>query len=512
MSSFLDNGTVLAGYRLESVLGSGGTGVVYLATKLDLSRPEALKVLAPELRDDLEFRQRLAREWRLAASLEHPNILPVLDAGEADGQAYLAMQYVEGGDLLAEITRYGTLAPERALAIVRQVALALDAAHHAGLVHGDVRPAHVLLGDDDRAYLSGFGLMRGANFLGSYDYAAPEQLEGKPLDGRTDLYALGCVLYHCVAGRPPFAADDEGAVMRAQLLDQPPRPSAANPLVPAAMDEIVARAMAKDPADRYQSAGELVAAIEPVLSPVDEAVGDTLVGVPAMAETPERELVDGGAVVAATRATGTAHAPPPRSRNPIDRLTHGMPRSWRITLDWLVTIVGAILIVLAIKQWVINPYRIPSSSMEPTLHCARPGNECEAGISDRVLACRFCYHLWDPKRGDIIVFNTPPQAAQDCGSGGVFVKRLIGLPGETWEERNGYVYIDGKKLDEPYIKPERRDPDTHGPQKIPAGHYFMMGDNRRSSCDSRRWGTVSHDELIGKVIATYWPPQRLSIK
>ena len=124
-----------------------------------------------------------------------------------------------------------------------------------------------------------------------------------------------------------------------------------------------------------------------------------------------------------------------RSRNPIDRLTHGMPRSWRITIDWLVTIVGAILIVLAIKQWVVNPYRIPSSSMEPTLHCARPGNECEAGISDRVLACRFCYHLWSPKRRDIIVFNTPPEAAQNCGSGGVFVKRLIGLPGETWEER-----------------------------------------------------------------------------
>ena len=237
-----------------------------------------------------------------------------------------------------------------------------------------------------------------------------------------------------------------------------------------------------------------------------------MVGVPVADETPERPFADDGVVVAATAATGVGHTPPPRSRNPIDRLTHGMPRSWRITLDWLVTIVGAILIVLAVKQWVVNPYRIPSSSMEPTLHCARPGNECEASISDRVLACRFCYHLWDPKRGDIIVFNTPPQAAQDCGSGGVFVKRLIGLPGETWEERNGYVYINGKKLDEPYVKPERRDPDTHGPQKIPAGHYFMMGDNRRSSCDSRRWGTVSHDELIGKVIATYWPPQRLSIK
>jgi len=206
-------------------------------------------------------------------------------------------------------------------------------------------------------------------------------------------------------------------------------------------------------------------------------------------------------------------------KNPVDRLTVGLPRSLRITIDWLVTIVGAILIVLAIKQWVINPYRIPSSSMEPTLHCAhnQPLDGCLAkgGLldgSDRVLACRFCYDLWGPKRGDIVVFNTPPKAAQVCGTGGVFVKRLIGLPGETWAEKGGYVYIDGKKLDESYIKPEFRDDLTYPPQKIPAGQYFMMGDNRKGSCDSRRWGTVPRKNLIGKVVATYWPPSRLSIQ
>jgi signal peptidase I len=198
-------------------------------------------------------------------------------------------------------------------------------------------------------------------------------------------------------------------------------------------------------------------------------------------------------------------------RNPIDRLTAGLPRGWRITIDWLVTIVGAILIVLAIKQWVINPYRIPSSSMEPTLHCAQPAADCEASFSDRVLACRFCYSLWDPKRGDIIVFRTPPRAAQNCGSGGVFVKRLIGLPGDTWEERNGRVFINGKPLDEPYVRDDRRDSETHGPMKIQEDHYFMMGDNRTGSCDSRRWGTVDRGNLIGKVIASYWPPSRIAI-
>jgi signal peptidase I len=199
-------------------------------------------------------------------------------------------------------------------------------------------------------------------------------------------------------------------------------------------------------------------------------------------------------------------------RNPIDHLTEGLPHGWRVTIDWLVTILGAIAIVLAIKAWVVNPYRIPSSSMEPTMHCARPDTGCEARFSDRVLACRFCYRLWSPKRGDIVVFHTPPLADVRCGAGGTFVKRLIGLPGETWEERAGYIYINGKRLDEPYVKPDRRDARTISPIKIKPGHYFMMGDNRSSSCDSRAWGTVPRGNLIGKVFATYWPPGRVTIR
>jgi signal peptidase I len=209
-------------------------------------------------------------------------------------------------------------------------------------------------------------------------------------------------------------------------------------------------------------------------------------------------------------------APPP-SRNPIDRVTRNMPRGTRIAVDWVVTIVGAIAIVLAIKAWVINPYRIPSSSMEPTLHCARPGSGCEAHFSDRVLANRFIFHFRSPQRGEIIVFKTPPLAEQKCGSGGTFVKRLIGLPGETIQEKSGTIYIDGHALLEPYVKPDRRDSGSTilgrtAPYRIPKGMYFFMGDNRIQSCDSREWGPVPRKNIIGEVFAVYWPPNRIGFR
>jgi signal peptidase I len=205
-------------------------------------------------------------------------------------------------------------------------------------------------------------------------------------------------------------------------------------------------------------------------------------------------------------------------RNPIDVLTHGLPRQWRIAIDWAITILGAIAIVLAIKAYVVNPYRIPSSSMEPTLHCARPGSGCDARWSDRVLANRFIYHFRDPKRGEIVVFKTPPAAEVACnagesGSGGeTFVKRLIALPGDRWREQNGFIYLNGQKLNEPYVKADRRDTETIPEKTVPQGQYLMLGDNRASSCDSRRWGTVPRKNLIGPVFAIYWPPGRIGFK
>jgi len=199
-------------------------------------------------------------------------------------------------------------------------------------------------------------------------------------------------------------------------------------------------------------------------------------------------------------------------RGPIDRLTAPLPRPWRTVADWALTIVLAVGAVFALKLWVVNPYRIPSSSMEPTLHCARPGSGCLARFSDRVLANRFIYHFRSPSRGDSVVFNTPERAKAICGAGGTFVKRLIGLPGETISEQRGFVYINGKRLDEQYIPSNRRGSDTFAPRKIPPDHYFFMGDNRIESCDSRRWGSVPRDDLIGEVFAVYWPPNRIGFR
>jgi signal peptidase I len=204
-------------------------------------------------------------------------------------------------------------------------------------------------------------------------------------------------------------------------------------------------------------------------------------------------------------------------RGPVERLFPNLSPGARALIDWLLTIAGAVLIVLAVKAWVVNPYRIPSPSMEPTLHCARPEPGCEAGSSDRVLANRFIYHFHPPRRDDIVVFQSPAAARREC-AGGIFVKRIVGLPGEVWSERDGLTYIDGRRLAEPFIPAGRRDRDTKTLldippvgklRRIPAGMYLVEGDNRAHSCDSRVWGLVPRANLIGKVVLTYWPLDRL---
>ena len=261
-------GTELAGYRIESLLGWGGMSVVYLAEDLRLKRRVALKLLAAGLAEDESFRDRFLRESELAASIDHPNIVPIFEAGTTEDLLFIAMRYVEGGDL-AERLQLGRLDPADAISILAQLASALDAAHARGLVHRDVKPSNVLLDTgarpdgSDHVYLADFGLTRrvseeagigdDGHLLGTIDYVAPERIAGEEIDGRADVYSLGCVLYECLVGQPPFRRDSDLAVVFAHLETESPAPSERRPELPAALDAVIAQALAKDPEQRYPS-------------------------------------------------------------------------------------------------------------------------------------------------------------------------------------------------------------------------------------------------------------------
>jgi hypothetical protein len=263
-------GTEIAGYRIEALIARGGMGEVYLATQSFPERKVALKLLPHELASDGAFRERFIRESNAAASVEHPNIVPVYGAGDADGELYIAMRYVEGEDLRALLDREGPLPPERAVRICAQIAEALEEAHEHGLVHRDVKPGNILISKGDRAYLTDFGLIRRSKletdltktgqFMGTVDYVAPEQIKGEGVDGRADVYSLGCVLYECLTGDRPFGRETEVATLYAHLEDPPPNSSAKRPELPPVLDEVVAKAMAKRPDERYGTSGELARA------------------------------------------------------------------------------------------------------------------------------------------------------------------------------------------------------------------------------------------------------------
>jgi serine/threonine protein kinase len=271
----LELGSDFLGYRIEELIGRGGMGIVYRAYDLRLKRTVALKLVKPELALDERFRERFSRETELAMSLEHPNVVPIHDAGEVDGRLYLAMRLVAGTDLRQLLRGEGALEPSRALAICGQVANALDAAHAKALVHRDVKPSNVLLDESEHVYLADFGLTRRpeeqgtqageGRSIGTPAYLAPEQIEGQPVDGRADVYSLGCLLYECLTGEPPFTGDSPLAVAWAHLEEEPPSASANKPDLPDAIDAVIRKALAKSPDDRYPTCAALVADAEAAL-------------------------------------------------------------------------------------------------------------------------------------------------------------------------------------------------------------------------------------------------------
>jgi len=310
-------GTELAGYRIESVIGRGGMGVVYLAEQLGLRRKVALKLLAPELAENIGFRERFEHESRAAAAIDHPNIIPLFDAAEAEGLLFLTMRYVEGIDLKALLEAESPMPLERVLDIVGQVANALDAAHARGLVHRDVKPGNVLIAAgvgreaSDHCYLTDFGVTKDTSsgialtapgeFVGTIDYVAPEQIDGQP-ESATDQYALACMTFECLTGRPPYKGKSDIDTMYAHMTADPPSVVELRPDLPPGLDEVIAKAMAKSPQDRYETCSAMVAAARATLA-------TTTTSAPDMEQTvvrPPPRDAGPGRVAAAAQGLGDA--------------------------------------------------------------------------------------------------------------------------------------------------------------------------------------------------------------
>lgn len=308
----------LAGYKIEALAGRGGMGVVFRAEHLHLGRHVALKVLTADLAGNRSFRQRFIREARTAARLDHPNIVPVFDAGEADGLLYIAMKYIDGTDLGAVLDAEERLSPQRTVDLLADIADALDVAHAAGLVHRDVKPGNVLV-DNVRSWLSDFGLTKriasrtaltaAGRTVGTAAYLAPEQIRGQDVDARTDVYAFACVLYECLTGEVPFVRDTDMAVLWAHLEQEPELPTARAPELPAELDPVFATGLAKKKDDRFGSCGEMVAAVAEAADAV-RPTGQVRASVPvanilvASADRPARALVE--ATLAEGRVSVTA--------------------------------------------------------------------------------------------------------------------------------------------------------------------------------------------------------------
>ncbi len=354
MADSLQPGDVFAGHRIEAVAGRGGMGVVYKATHLALDHAVALKVISPQLAQDERFRRRFGEESRIAVSIRHPNVVPIHNAGEEDGLLFVTMDLIEGADLRALLAVNGPLDLAHAAAIVGEVAAALDAAHSRGLVHRDIKPANVLIegeGADERVFLTDFGLARQVEastgvtatgaFVGTLDYVAPEQIRGDRVDARADVYALGCVLYELLTGHAPFAArDDKVAKMYAHLQEDPPSLRVLRPDLPGELDLVIQRALAKNPADRYPSAGDFARAVAGAVAGQPTVEAERSVGVGAAAPGPPEATT----TAEAERLAATAADTVPATAAPTERSTR--PRRALLAVGGLAVV--AVVVVLVV--------------------------------------------------------------------------------------------------------------------------------------------------------------------
>jgi serine/threonine protein kinase len=411
-------GSQIAGYRIEEQIGRGGMAVVYRASDGRLNRPVALKILAPELASDTGFRQRFIREMRAAAAVDHPNIVPVFDAGEADGALFIAMRYVGGLDVRTLLDRERTLPAARVVHLISQAASALDEAHAHGLVHRDVKPGNMLIapatgsGQPDHLYLSDFGLSKQrtssvsltltGQFLGTLDYMAPEQVEGRAVDGRADLYALACTAFEMLAGQPPFRRDQGFAVLYAQLSAPAPSLTALRPDLPSPVDQVIARALSKSPDDRYRTCTAFASALRAACGLGRSAAGPAA-GL-AMPPGPPDEIANTPGPYAAAPASWPTDAlqrpgPPmsaqypavqhpvgqhPATRYPPSRPAPSRRRIWPAVVACIV-LLGAVGVAFAVLHGRASPPS-PSTPPTPPTQASKPTSSAPLGPAATVRA------------------------------------------------------------------------------------------------------------------------------
>ena len=391
------SGTIFAGFRIETEIGRGGMGVVYRAHHLALDRKRALKVISPALSTDPRFRERFQRESRLAASLEHPNVVPIDHAGDERGILYLSMRLVEGSDLRRIVETEGRLDARRTARLVGGLARGLDAAHGRGMLHRDVKPANVLIEEangDERVYLTDFGISRivgggatvtaSGELLGSPDYVSPEQVAGDRVDHRTDVYALGCLLHFALTGQPPFPRDNDLAKLFAHGNAPRPRPSELVPGLPTALDGVVARAMAIRPEYRHESAGELAADVAGIVHEAEP--------VTASASRPPLPIVE---------AAPTRRLPRPHGRR--------MPA--------ILAACGALVAAGAVAALLLRGSGSGGGANAPISNSAqlRPVATLRVGREPTALAVGTA-RLWVSSRGASALYSIDPVTNQQAGS------------------------------------------------------------------------------------------------
>ncbi|HKE81104.1 MAG TPA: protein kinase [Solirubrobacteraceae bacterium] len=509
-------GTTLAAYRIDGLIGHGGMGDVFLAHDTRLGRPVALKVLADRLAGDERFSEQLLRESQVAASLDHPNVVPIYDAGDADGRLFIAMRYVHGLDLKALLRAEGALAPDRAVAIAAQVASALDAAHRRGLVHRDVKPSNILLDRQDgreHAYLADFGLVQSVDrsspadgqFMGTVDYVAPEQIRGEPVDGRADQYALGCLLFECLTGSLPFRHGSDVAAIYAHLEEPPPRASERREGLRPAVDHVLQRAMAKDPGERFATCGELVDEARTALA-LDgtrrrrwlvPALGLLTVAIAAAAIT---IALGGGEKTAAPGPSGTLVRIDPRTNRVARTEVPGYPGPVEVTAGgvWVGDFRQGVL-------WRYDPatgvkQRIPSNGEPRDLAASGSDVYVVTDIAKDLTAAVSRYDAVTGLRKDSV--NKVPICAITSGEGVVwaagcpYVDRLSTGPGKLRWTRTQFLPFQAPGTSS-NARVQFRE------LTIGAGSLWVLGD----ALDRRMWRLDARSGDIEKTIVLPFPPR-----